>query len=713
MPLLSTPQGLRAWLPLKSPRGEPVGAVEVAVHFLEIGGQPNIACHSPLERLPELAKLLPESIHSHSYTPVGFDGQQARVTVHIEEALLPRSENSSIGGRNRNTPKFFATYRLPGSSNMETTPSVAASPRDTASRGQKVQFGFSGIHWVKAGGELVHALRGDRLQVKVYCEDSSQANSRSTPAPVLIGTAQVDMIQLTVESRKQPGRRPGARLVMGTYHLIDPAARDLGAARVRLKVLLEMSPAGDENAPGVRQRWDIQCSGLNLDISVPNRRPMTTKQRVNLHDGGENPSAGGADSPEGSQPLQGSPLPATHHHQLAAAAAPRPSTPPPGPVLSSSPLQDQTRPASAPATSQTAVGDVPGSMAYPPAGISSVVTPQSFGMGHPAPRPLTSSERNLPSATEDGPASAWAHPEDTTSTDAARDCVDLRFCIESALHLRLRGEGSSPMTAFCTFEWPVSQEVVHTPLVPVSSSTGAAEWFHTSHLPLWRRKPAATRDDGCVVLLKVHLSPAAAGRDLYHTPTRASRSDLLLGTAALDFSLLWLGLDQVSGWYNLLDLRHQPVGQIKVSLTPSEKIRLERPDLSFEPLQGDVPRQSGGPYLPGEARESDGSGSLQSVGYHEHEAEGKVAGGGNALHSIAGLELQGARLKAALRASTQRLNGSLQDAVEANFTGDGLAKSYMPTTSPAASYEDLSADLRSRLQELDELARGFARRLSS
>ena len=45
-----------------------------------------------------------------------------------------------------------------------------------------------------------------------------------------------------------------------------------------VQVQLEMSPAGDENAPGVRQRWDIQCNGLNVHGSGSLRSPIRTRQ---------------------------------------------------------------------------------------------------------------------------------------------------------------------------------------------------------------------------------------------------------------------------------------------------------------------------------------------------------------------------------------------------------------------------------------------------
>lgn len=39
-------QGLRAWLGLKSRRGEAVGAVQVAVYFSSLEGHPHHACAS-------------------------------------------------------------------------------------------------------------------------------------------------------------------------------------------------------------------------------------------------------------------------------------------------------------------------------------------------------------------------------------------------------------------------------------------------------------------------------------------------------------------------------------------------------------------------------------------------------------------------------------------------------------------------------------------
>ncbi|WIA21972.1 hypothetical protein OEZ85_004330 [Tetradesmus obliquus] len=121
--LLTRPQGIRSWLVLKSQLGQPVGAVQVALQFTHIGGTPTDTCPAadcPLNKHPQLLQLLATALPAAAPTltpllaspPEGFAGQLARLSVLVEELLLPGGDDVLL--ERPRIANYVAAYRLPG-----------------------------------------------------------------------------------------------------------------------------------------------------------------------------------------------------------------------------------------------------------------------------------------------------------------------------------------------------------------------------------------------------------------------------------------------------------------------------------------------------------------------------------------------------------------------------------------------------------------------
>ena len=210
-------------------------------------------------------------------------------------------------------------------------------------------------------------------------------------------------------------------------------------------------------------------------------------------------------SPGDTEPLQGTPPPASTNCTNEENARPgtRDAVSPP----SLNHDHQQPRPASATSV-VTPRSEYPASPAEATRVIASPVATPYSGASPQAPR-LSDDVKghSLSGSTRTAAANNTTLPPQSETpghtAPAPPDCADLRFCIESALNLNL--DGDVAMSAFCSFDWPVTQESVLTPLIPVAPSSGVAEWYHTTHLPLWRQKPSrASRNyDSSHVLLKV------------------------------------------------------------------------------------------------------------------------------------------------------------------------------------------------------------------
>lgn len=175
VPALLPVQGVRCWVVLRSQLGTPVGAVQLELCFTHIGGthwESSVAARPPLVRCappgldsadlefatypsipsrcdvwrlsvvcsgcpsissaygmlyvsmslythrhPQWLQLLPAAPARRlsGYTvlpPQGFSGQLVRISLHVEELLLPGGDDAAL--ERPRIANYLATYRLPG-----------------------------------------------------------------------------------------------------------------------------------------------------------------------------------------------------------------------------------------------------------------------------------------------------------------------------------------------------------------------------------------------------------------------------------------------------------------------------------------------------------------------------------------------------------------------------------------------------------------------
>uniref|UniRef100_A0A061SD46 C2 domain-containing protein n=1 Tax=Tetraselmis sp. GSL018 TaxID=582737 RepID=A0A061SD46_9CHLO len=426
--------------------------------------------------------------------------------------------------------------------------------------------------------------------------------------------------------------------------------------------MLELGPGGSADAPGAHPRWDVQCCGLTAEVAGA---AMT-------HGGGTDEAA------------QTVAQPAVHEERDGGSSGGEREIPEPG-----SPQGGEAQerdPASAPAASEAPCrADSPDRA---PAGRSPM---QSGSAEHEGPAAAVPDEEGPESVRGSWEPVGWASPQGERSPPSRQSAlsspgasgkppqlsqgsasfVAVRCSVERALNLRGGGSGAAAAAAFCVYEWPVTGETRSTPIAPLAPGSGSADWLHTCRLPLWRTMPQP-RDEGATTLLfQVYLRRGVGepAQPPHFSLDGLESSDVLIGTAALDFSLLWFGLDQVEGWYNILDVRHRPVGQIKVSLHP-----MEPPQRAF--LCDTAAQEADADLLPAPARDGSPEEACASS-----RSEPCWATPGTA-------------------------------AAEDNFTQDGMSRSFAAAPPAGSPDGDLAAALRSRLQELEELTTAFSTRLT-
>ncbi|GAQ84603.1 hypothetical protein KFL_001970045 [Klebsormidium nitens] len=143
-----------------------------------------------------------------------------------------------------------------------------------------------------------------------------------------------------------------------------------------------------------------------------------------------------------------------------------------------------------------------------------------------------------------------------------------------------------PQGLFVSYRWQETGEVVCSPLVGPSSSP---KWYHSRHLPLatpsrnrptdrvlvlkaWKRLPepgsGGSSHVGGVNALPLQLGAHARAQEAVPSPDL----DRLVGCAAIDLSPLFLGMEELCGWYTVHDLRQRSLGQLKVVVSPVDVI---------------------------------------------------------------------------------------------------------------------------------------------
>ncbi|KAF8057294.1 hypothetical protein HT031_006102 [Scenedesmus sp. PABB004] len=647
--LLTRPQGVACWLTLTSRLGQPVGAVEVALRFSSIGGHELDACPAaacPLARFPELRVLLPPEPAAAlapllASPPEGFDGQLARLSVHVEELLLPGGDEA-LTERPR-----IASY---AASQLEAaTPSKAASSAPCAAgllaRAWRVDWGHVGRHWVVADWRLGRALLAYPLVLSVAQQEPASARrggaggAGAGAAGAPLGTAEVDLSPLLAPRGSGVAARPGARWLGGVFALVHPMPKTLGGTRLRLKVLLELEPREpppDALLADPAALWQV---GGPLAALPPPGAGAGGQRAATPGAGGDEARAGGCEPPRAvAVPAAASPA----GRQLASGASSRAASPaahPPWASPAGSDAAEEQLPSVARGDDEQPLLELgrPRSGGRLRAEVSHVSAP---GGGSRSISPAGAAAPEL-----GGRALALAlapqRPEQQqlVALDPARQLGvrDVRLCVEGALNLQLpelggarrrgKGVGRRPRRAapaprppagrrvltarglppraprtgaapclYVAYRWPeAGGALLTTPLVAAwcgpLGHTASAKWLHAVHLPLALDTAGAEELVLQVWLRRLPSDGRGEVPPLYAGLAAAPRhDDELLGAAALDLAALRV-LGALDGWHHIADAAGRPRGQIKASVTHLT------PHAAPEPPALASPRRPGGLLL--------------------------------------------------------------------------------------------------------------------
>ncbi|CAD7697351.1 unnamed protein product [Ostreobium quekettii] len=262
MHLLTKPQGVGGWLVLRSQRGQAAGAVQITVRVTSLDGRPVPAGVPPIHACPKLLDWLEPKVQvmlSAACIGHGFDGQWGQCSVHVEEAMLPVYRH----GRDKRPPggPHFVAYKLPGNSGEERTSSSfpCSSPTHpplAPGNTWHVKWDHCGRHPVRVDQELAESLLCYPLVIAVFRRDTARAKKQTTGTgnSVLIGRAEVDLSPLLL-NRNVGGSTP-QRWLSGTYPLVNPSAKHLGNARLRIRILLDLHKSTSSRLNSVRSPVD-------------------------------------------------------------------------------------------------------------------------------------------------------------------------------------------------------------------------------------------------------------------------------------------------------------------------------------------------------------------------------------------------------------------------------------------------------------------------
>ena len=132
----------------------------------------------------------------------------------------------------------MATWRFPASeedAKPSRSPARAAVPLATPGAPWKVPLRCTSTWRGTAGRELVERLARQPLEITVLRIDPP-ATRQGQPTEHLVGTTQVDLLPLVTQGEDQTARTTGrGRWMSGTYFLVHPTSRYLGAAKLRVK----------------------------------------------------------------------------------------------------------------------------------------------------------------------------------------------------------------------------------------------------------------------------------------------------------------------------------------------------------------------------------------------------------------------------------------------------------------------------------------------
>lgn len=523
-------------------------------------------------------------------------GRASRVHVFVEEVVLPHGE--ALAAERPKGAAYFATWAWPGTHVEERT--AARGPQAPSSPWMpwRVPLKHSGTSKLMLYSAVLGQLATRPLRVQVWRQDPPKTATGlgPLPPPVLLGYAQVDLLPLL--SGRRGGSRPSgkeSKWLSGSHLLVNPASKNMGGARVRIRLLMEVfgqPPAAAAPASGPQQQEEEE------EAELGGRKPVEEAQEETL---GDVDMAAGRDSGSSAEhPASGALPPSAPAFVRARGSrgffgAEEEEVP----LDTSLEAEDEDERNAAtielPTLRQLVQQPPPDSDWVTPTPTDGARTPAEDEpqprqeSGPPVPDPAEELDSARPSPLEVSrilgpgdriPAAAAAAATDGSSPSLLLGKDQLSVRVDSALHLLLgqladggMSEGLEAWVAFGLDE--PGTELASTPVMPIElvqpasaegDEEGSCRWLHTALLP-WSASAAADLSrlssrssllSGPMLVLRVFYRHAETGPE-----------GALLGCAVVDLELLARGsLESLDGWYNIVDFAQRIRGQIRLGVVP-------------------------------------------------------------------------------------------------------------------------------------------------
>ena len=516
--VLTCPRGIYGLHTVTCPRLQtPVGAIEVNV-TLQMRSY-MLQNSSILESRDPVREMLPEDFVEHNRKSVDlFSGKYANFVVSVDKVSVSASDALHFNRKLR----YCVAMAVNGfmgetvSKAVHPKPSSSSSQSHTSSsaRGrmwERLNLSHKSFKSFKVDKFFVAAINNSPLTVKLLECDENRPD-------VEIALGDIDLSQLLLERNSVSET---SRMISGTYTLV-PCKRDYVEIRVRVKILLKgtayTDPAPTHPQENVLEEGDPVGPKLNASVDDLPPSPRGEGARSELSRSLENLKALKA-------------LKAAHRH-----------------------LGSQERRVGGGEEGESDDSDTMAEIAQ----VSEVLS-------------LIESQESQESRGESN---------------------DVLICIEDALHLSGKVSGSqaspSPLYAYVTVTWPSSsstgEEAVCSSLadcIEEGEGTGKhkCKWYFTKHLSFKDLSPplgsSSSDPPGAgqrAIVLQVwarhvEVSQSIDFADLDDAATPDSGADALVGSASVDITALFSGLDEIHGWYNVLDYNQRCCGQLKVRIS--------------------------------------------------------------------------------------------------------------------------------------------------
>lgn len=206
----------------------------------------------------------PTTDHLSTSLPHGFGGQWCRLTLHVDQLVLP-SPGAAAEFRPKSY-KYYASYKLPGAYNVDIDTaaqtakaqqvSSSTSPSSSPTTSWVVPLSHCGIHWVRADSALAAALARSPLLLRVFRvygkttgllaakphQASGDDHTETWLSCTQVGECTVDLSSM-ISSSAIRKHQPNTRWLSGTFSLIEPESKVFANNRIQVRSLLELLPS--------------------------------------------------------------------------------------------------------------------------------------------------------------------------------------------------------------------------------------------------------------------------------------------------------------------------------------------------------------------------------------------------------------------------------------------------------------------------------------